>query len=639
MCGIAGFSGGGSEQVARDMIHAIKHRGPNDSGVFFRNGVGLSHARLSILDVSTLGHQPMSDLDQNVWIIFNGEIYNFKDLRKDLLQKGYVFKSNSDTEVIIYAYKEYGVECFKKMHGMFALAIFDLKKDELILARDRMGKKPLYWSIGKNREIFFASEIKSLMKNPFWTGELRSDSIIQYLANDYVPTPYTMFNGVYKLEPGYILRFNRANKSFTKERFWDIGVNEVDRKYEHFTNEQLQKKLGDLLAKSVSDRLVADVPVGVFLSGGIDSSLVAYYAKQAKSGGVVNSFSIGFEEKTFDESDYAKMVAKHIGTSHHHKIVTERDALDVIPKIVEIFDEPIADSSIIPTYLLSEFANKNITVALGGDGADELFGGYQTFIADQFIKSVPFLPQSLIKNTLKPLLTILPFSDKNFSLPFVMQKFITGLNNNPAIRHGSWLGSFGASEIKKMIKPSFSNVISLGVKDLERVLYSNSIEYYDRYKNKIGSDNAVLAMYARSYLLDEVLVKTDRASMAASIELRSPFLDTNIVDFAYSLDYSNKVKYGSTKMILRDHASLMLPEVIVKRPKKGFGAPVSKWLRNDLKAMVDENLNSKIIEKEGIFNAQYVDRLVHEHQNGIHEHRKELWNLLMFQLWKNKYIM
>ena len=440
MCGIAGFCGDGTKEQLESATDALAHRGPDDSGYLLQRHVGFGHRRLSIIDISSRGHQPMMLLDKSAAIIFNGEIYNYRELRDSLRTKGRVFVSDSDTEVLLYLYAEHGEEFLRDAIGMFALALYDFKEEKLILARDRMGEKPLYWS-NQGGTFWFASEVKSL----FAVGirrDIDRNALQQYLAFDYVPTPQSMIFGVNKLEPGTLLIF-RENE-ISKKKFWNPPEDASD-----FSESDALKRLDTLLTDSVKRQLVSDVPLGVFLSGGLDSSTIAYYAMSA--GKEIDTFSIGFDEASFDESAYARTVAKHLGTNHHEEIMRSADALDLFSEIPDVFSEPVADASVIPTLFLSRFARKSVTVALGGDGGDELFAGYPTFQADSIFNLYRNFPLSM-RRALTRMAGMLPVSHANSSISYNLKKFTGSGAENPIHRHLEWLGTFDKEGREMLLK-------------------------------------------------------------------------------------------------------------------------------------------------------------------------------------------
>ncbi len=621
MCGITGYSGKGDEIILGKMNETLSHRGPDDAGLKIFETAGLAQCRLSILDLSPAGHQPMSNEDGTVWITFNGEIYNFKELRKGLKQK-HVFKSSSDTEVIIHLYEEIGIEVFSKIQGMFAIAIYDSRNGELILGRDRMGKKPLFWGIHSGT-FLFGSELKSLIAHPSFKKEIDLQSLNKYFLYEYIPTPHTIFKDTYKLEPGTLLIWN--GKEAKKKVFWKPTFLPKENSFASAI-----KGLEETLQSAVKDRLVSDVPLGIFLSGGLDSSAVAYYASRANPG-KVKTFSIGFKEKSFDESAYARQVAKHLGTKHYEKILSVKDCLEIIPTIGQLLDEPMADASIVPTYLLSKFTRENVTVALGGDGGDELFCGYDTFLAHRLARMYERLPVIIRDGLIKRLVNSLPTSHSNMSLDFKAKKFVAGFEGNQSYRNQRWLGAFDKDDRKKLFNDTVWN--SVGTKnefdDIDT--YLKSADSHDTY-DELG------LLYERMYMMDQVLVKVDRASMMNSLEVRAPFLDTRVVDLANHMPVGFKFKGLERKYILKKLMEGKLPHDIIYRKKKGFGMPIGEWIRGDLKPLVLDYLGKPSIEKMGLFKADYVGKLLQEHFNDVKDNRKQIWTLLVFAMWWRRWI-
>ena len=621
MCGIAGFTGGGNRSDLENMIAAIKHRGPDDEGIFLVGDVGLAHARLSVIDLSERGHQPMFNEDKTIGIVFNGEIYNFKELKNELIKLGYKFKSDTDTEVIIYLYEEFGESCFERLNGMFAIGLYDFRLGKLILARDKMGKKPLYWAIFGGT-LMFASELRAIMEHRIFKKELNLDALNKYLTYEYVPTPHSIFKNVYKLEPANYLVYQ--NKEIKKIKFWEIEFNNSDISFDEAIT-QLDKKINE----SVKLRMVSDVPFGVFLSGGLDSSTIAYYA-QKNSSRKIKTFSVNFEEKSFDESKYAQKVSDILGTEHYDQLLTTKNLIETLSTI-DLIDEPIGDASIIPTYLLSKHARNYVTVALGGDGGDELFAGYPTFQADVLAGIYEKIPTLIKKIFLEKIIHKIPETDNNFSLGFRLKTFVKGLGGDKNYRHHRWLGSFTAEEKEKLFKREIWNEID-AKKDFEE------IDYYLKNIKAEDHRNKTLGLYMRTYLMDEVLVKVDRASMKNSLEIRSPFLDPNLVELANSLPFSFKLKGFTTKYILKKLMEDKLPGSIVYRKKKGFGIPLSRWLRNELKEFCDGLLSEEKIKNQGLFNYDYIARLKQEHFDENKNNRKKLWTLMAFMIWYERFI-
>ena len=621
MCGIAGYVGEGGRGDLEKMVDAIKHRGPDDKGIFLVGDVGLAHARLSVIDLSERGHQPMFNEDKTIGIVFNGEIYNFKELKNELIKLGYKFKSDTDTEVIIYLYEEFGESCFERLNGMFAIGLYDFRLGKLILARDKMGKKPLYWAIFGGT-LMFASELRAIMEHRIFKKELNLDALNKYLTYEYVPTPHSIFKNVYKLEPANYLVYQ--NKEIKKIKFWEIEFNNSDISFDEAIT-QLDKKINE----SVKLRMVSDVPFGVFLSGGLDSSTIAYYA-QKNSSRKIKTFSVNFEEKSFDESKYAQKVSDILGTEHYDQLLTTKNLIETLSTI-DLIDEPIGDASIIPTYLLSKHARNYVTVALGGDGGDELFAGYPTFQADVLAGIYEKIPTLIKKIFLEKIIHKIPETDNNFSLGFRLKTFVKGLGGDKNYRHHRWLGSFTAEEKEKLFKREIWNEID-AKKDFEE------IDYYLKNIKAEDHRNKTLGLYMRTYLMDEVLVKVDRASMKNSLEIRSPFLDPNLVELANSLPFSFKLKGFTTKYILKKLMEDKLPGSIVYRKKKGFGIPLSRWLRNELKEFCDGLLSEEKIKNQGLFNYDYIARLKQEHFDENKNNRKKLWTLMAFMIWYERFM-
>lgn len=619
MCGIAGFVGEGSEQTLRRMASAIAHRGPDDEGYVHERGVGLAHKRLSIIDLTPGGHQPMWSADKSVALVFNGEIYNFRALRAELEKGGVALRSQSDTEVILHLYERYGEHCFEKLIGMFAIAVYDFKTQTLLLARDRMGEKPLYWSL-QDGVFAFASELGALMTSGLVRKEIRLASLDAYLLYDYVPTPHTILEDVYKLGPGTVLAY--SDGKIRKRAFWSPPAT-----LSAFDESQAVQELDVRMRASVAGQLVSDAPLGVYLSGGIDSSTVAWYAAQETPD--LNTFSIGFADADFDESTYARKVAAHLGTRHHERIVTAEDALATIPSIADVFSEPVADASVIPTMLLSQFARETVKVSLGGDGADELFAGYPTFAAEQAYGLYGRLPRQL-RAFSRDVINTLRASEHNFSPSYAMKKFVSSDSEVREERHLEWLGAFGEKE---------RELLAAG--PLRAILAKSPFEGAQRYAREYEQAdemNRLLYTYARTYLMDEVLVKVDRASMHHSLEVRAPFLDQHVVELAFSLPYSYKYRNLETKRLLKRLMTGRLPDSSLHRKKKGFGIPLARWLKHELKDLCNELLSEKRLAAHGLFDPAYVLQLKTAHFEGATDNRKQLWNLMVFQMWYDRWM-
>lgn len=625
MCGIIGYINADRQQpineaVARAMNSAILHRGPDDEGFYFSGHVALGMRRLAIIDLAG-GHQPICNEDQSVWVVFNGEIYNFPELRQQLLQRGHTLRTQSDTEVLVHLYEEYGDELVQHLNGMFGFALWDKRRQRLLVARDRMGEKPLYFT--QTSEAFiFASELKALLQHPSIERKLNLLALRKYLQYEFVPSPHTMIEGVWKLPPAHRLIFEHGQ--WRQERYWQLS----------YEQERLQISEADallevrrLMREAVRIRLVAEVPLGVLLSGGIDSSAVAAMATTAAAGRV-KTFSIAFEEKSFDESSYARMVAAHLGTEHHEKRFTEHDMLDILPEIPRLLDEPLGDASLIPTYLVSHFTREHVTVALGGDGGDELFAGYPTYLAHRMTGYYNALPAFVRKGLIEPAVARLPVSTDNLSFDFKAKRFISGASLPTGLRHTVWMGSYDALLQRQLLHPD----IIAACPD-EAVF--DEVTAYNAPAGPNGQDaiEQMMKLDATHYLSECVLFKVDRASMAASLETRAPLLDHTFIEFLTRLPLHLKLRRFTGKYILKQAMRDQLPSAVIDRPKKGFGMPVAKWVKGELRPLVRDTFARTRMEQRGLFNVSYVERLLEEHERGIADHRKLIWTLLMFELW------
>ncbi len=638
MCGIAGYmnlTGNPVETGERiplaSMCNSIKHRGPDEWGMQVVGPSALGMTRLSIIDLST-GKQPISNEDDSVWIVFNGEIYNFHALKASLLQKGYKFKTGTDTEVILHLYQEHGLSCLDDLEGMFAFAIYDKNQKRLLIARDRMGEKPLHYAI-VNNHLVFCSEIKGILAYPGFKKEVDSFALRQYMALEYVPAPRSIFAGINKLPPAsYLLVENGQIKT---ETYWQIP-----RQENQMGEKEALTRLKELLDESIKLRLISDVPLGVFLSGGIDSSIITAMAAKHVSH-KLQTFSIGFEEASFDESTHAQAVADHIGTKHTMMRFKADDIVSSLSKLWQFLDEPLADASIIPTYLLSKMTKEHVTVALSGDAGDELLGGYPTYLAHNLAGYFNIIPSGVLHRLINPMVSMLPVSHNNLSFDFKVKRFLGSVDKDATERHFRWMGSIAPEKHKDLFVPEFRQKLA----GAEPVTYQKLVDQIDwdyfghvgrRYAN--GSlINSIMHLDLLTYLADDLLVKSDRASMAASLEVRVPFLAFPVVEFARQLPPDLKLKGFRTKYLLRKLAGEYLPESIVERPKKGFGIPVARWLQSDLKPLVDKLLSREYIGEQNIFQWNTVSGLLDDHMNKRADRRKELWTMLMFQCWWDKY--
>jgi asparagine synthase (glutamine-hydrolysing) len=625
-CGVLNFDGQApvSKEVLAAMTATLQHRGPDDLGFYVAGPVGLGHRRLSIIDLET-GHQPLSNEDGSVWIAYNGELYNYQEIRANLEKAGHRFATLSDTEVIVHAYEEYGADCLKMMNGMFAFALWDSRRQHLLLARDRVGIKPLYYA-RLPRCLVFGSEVKALLAHPQLERRLDLTALNLYLSLEYVPSPYSIFAGISKLPPGHFLMVE--GEATHLEGYWDLELAHSEpfarRSLSEYTTE-VRRLLHDV----VKMELVADVPVGVLLSGGIDSSAVAAMMTQASSR-PVPSFSVAFDDPSFDESAHARLVAQHLGTEHHEFPLSADTALKTLPEITAGLDEPLGDSSIIPTYCLSRFTKEHVKVALGGDGGDELFGGYSTLQAHRLANYYQRLAPGWLRRLVEPwVLDKLPISFDNLSFDFKLRRFLRDYSKPPVVRHHRWLGSFTSEEKAWLLGPL--------VKDC-REKVADLVGHHARQAGTRDPLNQVLYCDLKLYLEGDILVKVDRASMANSLEVRVPLLNRLLVEYAAHLPHSFKLRGLTTKFLLRQALKGLLPDSILTRAKKGFNVPVAKWFAGPLKPLLEEVLSPRRLKQQGLFQPDYVAALIKEHQARQRDHRKLLWTLLAFQLWYQRWL-
>ncbi|HKE05282.1 MAG TPA: asparagine synthase (glutamine-hydrolyzing) [Blastocatellia bacterium] len=622
MCGILGFinidrTQPADERTARAMAAAIVHRGPDDEGFYFKDNVALGMRRLSIIDLAT-GRQPISNEDGSVHVVFNGEIYNYPELRRRLLVRGHQFSTHSDTEVIVHLYEDYGDDLVDHLNGMFAFALWDDRRQRLLVARDRMGEKPLYFTRTANSFVF-ASELKSMVVHPEVGRRVNLLALRKYLQYEFTPSPHTMIEGVHKLRPAQRLIFEKGG--WRTEAYWRLSYEGERLK---ISEDEAAEEVHDRLREAVRMRLISDVPLGVLLSGGIDSSTVAALACEAAEGRV-KTFSIAFEEKSFDESSYARLVADHLGTEHYEQRFTEREMLEIVPEIPRLLDEPLGDGSLIPTFLLSRFTRERVTVALGGDGGDELFAGYPTYAAHRVADYYRGLPRLLREGLIEPAVARLPVSTENLSFDFKAKRFVRGAALPAGERHTVWMGSYTADQQRSLL----SGELLAACPDEE---VFDEIRTFD-YSNGHDVVEMMMTLDATHYLSECVLFKVDRASMAASLETRAPFLDHTLIEFLTKLPVDLKLRGLTGKYILKRAMRGRLPQQVIKRPKKGFGMPVAKWVKGELRTFVRDTFAPERLKRRGLFNPDYVGRLLDEHERGVADHRKLIWTLLMFEMW------
>lgn len=626
MCGITGFVYRDGRAVERSVLEAmnlaIEHRGPDDDGFYVHENVGLAMRRLAIIDLAS-GKQPIHNADRTKWIVFNGEIYNYQELRKDLEERGHKFYTKSDTEAIIHLYDEYGVDCLQHLRGMFAIAIWDETEKTLFLARDRIGKKPLLYSHQSNGDLIFGSEFNAVLKHPSITREVDHEAIDSYMSFLCVPAPQTAFKQIRKLEPGHWLKWK--NGEIEMRRYW---LPDFSKKIK-ITEEEAIVETTRILRESTKMRMISEVPLGAFLSGGVDSSIVVALMAQ-ESSAPVKTFSIGFEEQNFSELKYAKRVAEHVGAEYNEFIVRP-NALDIIPTLVDHYGEPYADSSAIPTYYVSKETRKHVTVALNGDGGDESFAGYERYMAMEIAEIYKRIPLRLRKAFIESPINFLPTHELKRTRIRDVQRFFTSANENVKSRYFRWMSVF-----KPAVKPdTYTSDFAEQVGQHKPGRFLD--QWFDR-ANGAGILDASLLTDQMTYLPNDLLVKVDIATMANSLEARSPFLDHKLIEFAASLPESIKMNRFRPKSMLKKVAARLVPKDVVYRPKMGFAVPVGNWFRGEMKDFVRDILLSESSLKRGIFQPAAIERYVREHTNGEFDHSFQVWGFLMLELWFQRFI-
>ncbi|MBN2125034.1 MAG: asparagine synthase (glutamine-hydrolyzing) [Deltaproteobacteria bacterium] len=609
MCGICGFIGRGDLEDLRRMNESLAHRGPDGEGLWHdgKTGVYLGHKRLSVIDLEG-GAQPMWTWDGRLGVVFNGEIYNHGALREELEKEGHRFLTDhSDTEVLLHGYRQWGQDMVGRLNGMWAFALYDREKGVLFLSRDRFGKKPLFYTL-QNGTFAFSSELRSLMRHSALSNATSSRALKKYFAYGYIPAPHSLYERVYKLPGGHNLVLDGMALSFTLRKYWDFVLEPFEDVPPH-PEEEWGAELRLLLQRAVERRLISDVPLGVFLSGGIDSSAVTALAARGPGGENLKTFSIGFREASFDESRYARAAADLFRTEHHQKILSMEKARDLLPEIMARLDEPMGDNSLLPTYLLCRETRKHVTVALGGDGGDELFAGYDPFRALKLAKLYSTIVPKPVHQAIAHLVARLPVSHRNMSLDFRLKRTLRGLSYPRKLWNPTWLGP---------LEPGQLDILFQEPTDLEDV-YEEAIRYWEDCPQKDMVDKT-LQFYTKLYLQDDILVKVDRASMMHSLEVRAPFLDMELVDFVRRIPHAYKYRNGQTKYLLKKALAPVLSRDILYRAKKGFGAPVGKWFHRGL-------LDIPARPAAGSFNPLFIRRAGREHILGKHDHRAFLWNL------------
>ena len=625
MCGIAGFVGnvssGGidrrkAEAVLESMCEAIRHRGPDDQGTIIKGSAALGMRRLSIIDLSG-GHQPMSGEDESVTIVFNGEIYNYLEVEPLLEARGHRFRSRSDTEVIVHAYEEFGSACLELLRGMFAFAIWDDRKQTLFLARDRAGKKPLYYCLTSKGTLVFGSELKSLLRHPEVPSEINLEALDAYFTLGYVPDPLTIFSGIHKLPPGHHLTF--VDGRITIQQYWDFEFEPAE-----LGNEQdYIEELRSLLNESVRLRLIADVPLGAFLSGGVDSStVVALMARNMDQ--PVKTFSIGFHEDSYNELEFARLTARKFGTDHHEFFVTP-DICEIVDELVWHFDEPFADSSAIPTYMVSKLAREHVKVVLSGDGGDEVFGGYTRYVVERKRRLFSRVPGFLRKGVMQPLSRRLPHGARG-------RNFLHNIALDPVERYLDSMSIFTGLNRALLYTSDFKASLGQSTQTASRFR-----ELAGNVKTNEAIDK-LLYIDSKTYLPGDILTKVDRMSMAVSLEARAPLLDHKLIEFMARTPATLKLAGYETKYLLKQAVKDLVPPEILNRPKQGFGVPVQEWINKQLRGRIRDTLISSQSRQRGYIEPSYLNTLLDEHETGRRDHSMAVWALFMFELWHREFM-
>jgi asparagine synthase (glutamine-hydrolysing) len=633
MCGIAGFvdfNNNSSEQTLASMAECVSHRGPDGQGTFFRQTatvqVGLGHRRLSIIDLSTSANQPMSYKDLHV--VFNGEIYNYSEIRENLIEKGHQFQTHSDTEVILHAWKEWGEASIHQWRGMFAMVLFDETAQEIICIRDRAGVKPFNYA-WQNGAFIFGSELKSIMSYPGFEKKIDQAALGSFMQYGYVSHPHTILKDTFKLSPGHLLRVNLKSREIKVNQYWNV--------YDYYNKPKLKLDLPEaileterILTESFQYRMVSDVPVGVFLSGGYDSSCVTALL-QKNNTEKIKTFTIGSTDSKLNEAPFAKQIAEFLGTDHTEYYCTPQEALDIIPELPHYFDEPFADSSAIPTILVSRLAKKQVTVALSADGGDEIFAGYNRYdYISRYSKKISSIPGPFRKLAVLAMDTI-PAEH----VPFLNQK------ENFQSRYTK-LRNLLADPSPLELLNNLSQVFTRN--EVHQLLMEKSAELKTAHLSKElegGYEDAMAFMMAidyQTYLVDDILQKVDRAAMSVSLEGREPFLDQKIIEWAAQLPGDFKYRNGDKKFILKQIVHKHIPKEIMERPKMGFGIPLAEWLTNELKGLALDYLSPENLSSHGLFNEEVVKKIVDEFYSGRKENHLKIWHLLMFQMWYEKWM-
>lgn len=627
ICGIARPQNGApiSSHLLTRMRKRLSHRGPDDEGVFLDGNVGLGVSRLSIIDLER-GRQPQPNEDRSVWVVHNGEIYNFQSLRQKLKNLGHSFSTRSDTEVIVHSYEEWGEDGVQRLRGMFAFALRDKRRNKLILVRDRLGIKPLYYTLLKDKTLVFASELKALLLHPEVKRSLNHEALDLFLTLEYIPAPHTIFKNIFKLPPGCFLVYDNGRVEI--KTYWSLESLPSDQKSD-LNPEPLKQRLYTLLEESVRLRLQSDVPLGAFLSGGLDSSTIVALMKDLGCS-PLRTFSVGFEEASYDELKHARRIAQKFQTDHQEYIL-KPDITDLAQRLIHHLDEPFGDFSIFPTYLISQMARQQVKVILTGDGSDEIFGGYEHYQA-QSISRWPLVP--FIGKALGPMIRKIPPSARKKGVWNKARRFSQGLEHFSHLRHLRWMMFLSTSDKNGLYTPELQQKLS-GLGPLSEKTPFRSV--FD-HLSSLDDINTELYIDLKTYLPDDILVKVDRMSMAASLEARVPFLDHRLVEFVFGLPGPLKVKGLTTKWCLKKTMAGILPEKTIHRSKEGFSIPMKAWLRTELKDFLLDTLSEDRINREGLFQSVSVKRMIDAHMKGKENHSHPLWSLVVFEVWRDRYL-
>jgi asparagine synthase (glutamine-hydrolysing) len=632
MCGICGIASPSSSEpvsaaLVRGMCRTIVHRGPDDEGIFAGKRVGLGSRRLSIIDVSG-GHQPLSNEDGTVWISHNGEVYNFPAVRDELIARGHRFSTRTDTETIVHAYEEWGDDFVHRLRGMFAFALWDGRKERLLLVRDRLGIKPLYYTLLDDHTLVFGSELKAILVHPRVKREIDPRALDFFLTLEYVPAPLSIFRGIAKLPAGHWLAYQDGRVELKK--YWELeAAAESCGETKEQTLPEVMDKLYDLLKESVKLRLVSDVPLGAFLSGGIDSSTIVGLMRELGAS-PLKTFSIGFEEASYNELPYARRTAQRFSTEHE-EFTIEPKALDLTEKLIRHLDEPFGDFSIFPTFLVSELSRPHVKVILSGDGGDEVFGGYEHYQAQKIACRGPVRLAAALG---APLVNRLPPAARKKGVWNKLQRFLQGFEHEPGNRHLRWMMFLSRKDRARLYSAGFKD--RLGTIEEVRALppFRGIFEKMPEFDRLTGE----LYLDLKTYLADDIMVKVDRMSMAASLEAREPLLDHKLVEFAFGLDGRLKLHGLTTKWIFKKTMERLLPRENIYRPKEGFSIPIKHWLRRELRELMLDHLSEKRIREAGYFNAAPVQKMIDAHLAGRRNFSHQLWALLVFEIWKSAYL-